>query len=230
MATSLQPCLRRLTNCCLPQGIETRVPGFGTFDAIPAAYRYAFTDNFTQVGVVIAAVRACIVAVSPTPAPAASQLGWEVGKNLFMAPFDWRVPSFNQTEFHARLQALVEEVHASTGQKVSFFALSEGPQVTLSFLHRMPQAWKDEHVAWFAATSPVWSGSPMYGLGGAGPTPLWLAGWLAGARRLTFIPLQEPAVVRLGHQHDGRHDVCAGPRAIVRSLTWGILLFLPCAP
>lgn len=90
-----------------------------------------------------------------------SQLGWEVGKNLFMAPFDWRVPSFNQSDFHAQLQTLVETTVKSTGQKVTLMALSEGPQVTLSFLHRMTQEWKDTHVAWFVANSPVWSGAPM---------------------------------------------------------------------
>jgi len=31
----------------------------------------------------------------------------------------------------------------------------------LSFLHRMTQEWKDEHIAWYIAESPVWSGSPM---------------------------------------------------------------------
>ena len=36
----------------------------------------------------------------------------------------------------------------------------QGPQYTLSFLHRMSQVWKEEHLAAFVASSPVWSGAP----------------------------------------------------------------------
>lgn len=34
-------------------------------------------------------------------------------------------------------------------------------QIVLGFLHRMSQAWKDKHIAWFVAESPVWSGAPL---------------------------------------------------------------------
>ena len=36
------------------------------------------------------------------------------------------------------------------------------PQVTLSFLHAMTPEWRDKHIHWFIAESPLWSGSPSY--------------------------------------------------------------------
>eukprot|EP00730_Choanoeca_flexa_P000813 TRINITY_DN10346_c0_g1_i1.p1 TRINITY_DN10346_c0_g1~~TRINITY_DN10346_c0_g1_i1.p1 ORF type:complete len:245 (+),score=55.03 TRINITY_DN10346_c0_g1_i1:836-1570(+) len=51
-------------------------------------------------------------------------------------------------------------------------AVSWGPQVALAFLHRMTQDWKDQHIAWFVAESPVWSGTPSTaGAVTAGYTP-----------------------------------------------------------
>eukprot|EP00048_Salpingoeca_helianthica_P002214 m.55578 g.55578 ORF g.55578 m.55578 type:complete len:436 (+) comp11973_c0_seq3:61-1368(+) len=87
--------------------------------------------------------------------------GWKTGKTLFSAPFDWRVPSLGMSHFFGQLQSLVEKVRKDTGQRVVLLACSFGPQVTLSFLHRMTQQWKDEHIAWFVAESPVWSGAPL---------------------------------------------------------------------
>ena len=54
----------------------------------------------------------------------------------------------------------VETVYANTGARVNLVALSEGPQLVLSFLHRMSQAWKNKYVSYFVAASPVWSGCP----------------------------------------------------------------------
>lgn len=87
--------------------------------------------------------------------------GWVVGETLFCAPYDWRLPGSSMIVFHQQLQQLVESVHASTGQKVNLLAISFGPQVTLSFLHSMTPAWRDKHIAWFIAESPVWSGAPI---------------------------------------------------------------------
>mmetsp|Transcript_25044 Transcript_25044/g.65294 ORF Transcript_25044/g.65294 Transcript_25044/m.65294 type:complete len:285 (+) Transcript_25044:141-995(+) len=57
------------------------------------------------------------------------------------------------------MRHLVENATAlNPGQKVSIWAFSGGPQIAVSFLHRQTQVWKDTHVAWFAATSPVWGG------------------------------------------------------------------------
>ena len=58
--------------------------------------------------------------------------------------------------YHYHLQY----IYGQTGQKVSLLAISEGPQVTLAFLHAMTVEWKLKYINWFVANSPVWSGSP----------------------------------------------------------------------
>jgi hypothetical protein len=87
--------------------------------------------------------------------------GWEAGKTMFAAPFDWRLPSPALDDMYTQLKDLVESVSKSNdGRKVLLWGFSGGPQPALAFLHRQTQAWKDEYVAWFAASSPVWSGMP----------------------------------------------------------------------
>jgi hypothetical protein len=87
--------------------------------------------------------------------------GWRVSNDLFVAPFDWRLPSVAQAAFFNSTKALVERAAARNGgKKVVIWAFSFGPQYTLSFLHRMSSAWKERFIAAFVATSPVWSGAP----------------------------------------------------------------------
>jgi len=87
--------------------------------------------------------------------------GWEIGKTIFGAPYDWRLPSSAQDEFFSKLKGLVELASRTNGdRKVVLFALSFGPQYTLGFLHRMTQAWKDQYVDTFLGNSPVFSGAP----------------------------------------------------------------------
>jgi hypothetical protein len=117
----------------LRKGCETELVDFGNFSGITGP---GFSGIFEMVG-------------------------WTAGKDLFAAPFDWRVPSVGQDEFYTKLKALVELASAANGNaKVVLWAFSFGPQYTLSFLHRMTQAWKEQYIAWFVASSPVWGGAP----------------------------------------------------------------------
>lgn len=93
--------------------------------------------------------------------PALQAAGYVVGHTLFGAPYDWRVPASAQPQLLTDLQVLIE--NASTlngGRKVALYAVSYGPDYALSFLHRMPQAWKDKYIAWMVADSPIWGGVP----------------------------------------------------------------------
>lgn len=85
--------------------------------------------------------------------------GYREGVNMFGAPFDWRQAAQGLDQLYSDLQALIEKVYASTKQRISLLAPSYGPQVMLGFLQLMTQEWKDEHLGWFVASSPVWSGS-----------------------------------------------------------------------
>lgn len=85
--------------------------------------------------------------------------GWKRGKTLFGAPYDWRYAQLRIDDHYDKMQALIEEIYASTGKPVSIYGHSMGPTVGLAFLHRMTQPWKDRHIAVFMASAPVWTGS-----------------------------------------------------------------------
>ena len=91
--------------------------------------------------------------------------GYVVNKTLFCASFDWRMPSAGLEPYFAQLKSTVEQASAlSGGVAVDLAAVSFGPQIALSFLHRMTAAWKKQYIRWFVAESPVWSGSPTAAL------------------------------------------------------------------
>eukprot|EP00039_Didymoeca_costata_P015743 m.272606 g.272606 ORF g.272606 m.272606 type:complete len:582 (+) comp16275_c2_seq1:118-1863(+) len=86
-------------------------------------------------------------------------MGWNIGENLFAAPYDWRIPPFAQPTFFEDFQNLVEKAYTMNGNtKVVINAASGGPQYALAFLHRMTQEWKDKYIMLFSAISPVWGG------------------------------------------------------------------------
>lgn len=87
--------------------------------------------------------------------------GFVEGVDIFCAPFDWRLASSGLERFFTRLQALVEHAYTlNDNRTVDLLAVSFGPQVALSFLHRMTPEWKAKYIRWFVAESPLWSGSP----------------------------------------------------------------------
>jgi len=85
--------------------------------------------------------------------------GWEVGKTMFGAPYDWRFATERVDDYYERVQELIETVHDDTGLPVSIFAHSMGPAVANGFLARMTQEWKAKYIALFLALAPVWSGN-----------------------------------------------------------------------
>lgn len=87
--------------------------------------------------------------------------GYREGKNMYGAPFDWRLTSQGMGPFYKNLTKLIEHAYSSSGgKKVTLLAPSYGPQCILGFLQQQTQAWKDTYISWFVAASPVWSGSP----------------------------------------------------------------------
>lgn len=92
--------------------------------------------------------------------PGYVDLGWVVGKTLFGAPYDWRVAPCSLEAYFVDLQHLIEKAsQMNANAKVVLFSPSLGPQLSISFLHRMTQEWKDKYIEWFIAESPVWSGT-----------------------------------------------------------------------
>ena len=68
-------------------GLQTRVQGFGGFEAFPS---FDGVTSFFEQG------------------------GWTIGKTLFGAPFDWRYPSVSQGQLFARMKQLVENVSVAS--------------------------------------------------------------------------------------------------------------------
>lgn len=97
-----------------------------------------------------------------TALPTYQALGYELGRTLWCAPFDWRTPSLGSGLFFQRVQALIERVGANIS--VDLVSGSLGPQMVLAFLHRMTPAWKSRYIRWFVAESPIWSGAPLFPL------------------------------------------------------------------
>eukprot|EP00035_Acanthoeca_spectabilis_P030031 m.7445 g.7445 ORF g.7445 m.7445 type:complete len:419 (+) comp3962_c0_seq1:229-1485(+) len=138
--------------------LQTRVRDFGGFGAMPK--------------------------LNKTVLPAFEAAGYVVGKTLFGAPYDWRLPPSAQPEFVADFKSLVENVSAANGgRKVALVSVSYGPGYALGFLHRMPQSWKDDHIAWFVAESPGWSGF-------LGPILVYISGYLEDGSNATSFATQ----------------------------------------
>ena len=90
--------------------------------------------------------------------------GYELGKNLWSAPFDFRMgrKQFLEKDY-PKLKALVEEAYEKSGnQKVVFASISYGGPVGQNFLTEfVDQNWKDKYVDSWISLSGVFNGAPM---------------------------------------------------------------------
>jgi len=87
-------------------------------------------------------------------------VGYQVGKNLRGAPFDWRKAE-NPDNFFDKLQKLVEDTYVvNQNTKVTLLAHSMGGIHVTQFLNQMTQPWKDKYVANLISVATPWSGSP----------------------------------------------------------------------
>ena len=76
-----------------------------------------------------------------------NQLGYQRGKNLFGAPYDWRLAVLQHEEFLSNLSRLIEHIYnLNGGQKVVLIAHSMGNMFTYAMLKRQSNQWKDKYV------------------------------------------------------------------------------------
>ncbi|OHT03349.1 Lecithin:cholesterol acyltransferase family protein [Tritrichomonas foetus] len=89
--------------------------------------------------------------------------GYEVKKNLFGAPYDWRfgVAGLNKTSFFLEYQQLVEQAYEINGkQKVVLLGYSLGTFVLSHFLGRlMTPEWKEKYIERIILLAPALAGS-----------------------------------------------------------------------
>jgi esterase/lipase superfamily enzyme len=72
--------------------------------------------------------------------------GYIVGLNLQALPYDFRL-DYQENELNTRFEAVITELYANWGKKVTIFAHSFGNYQTVHNLSKMSQAKKDKMVA-----------------------------------------------------------------------------------
>lgn len=84
-----------------------------------------------------------------------TSLGWELGKDLFIAPFDWRIgPTFSDS-FWPQFKNLIESSYELQKEKVTIVAFSQGGYMTHHFLTKhCTQEWKDNYISQVILLSP----------------------------------------------------------------------------
>lgn len=127
-----QDCVWALLTTPSPKGVSISVKDFGGFGGIMQNY-WSVIKSF-------------------------SDIGYEVNKNLFGAPYDYRWMSPNAlvsiTSFVSDMQILVEQAYRQNGNtRVMIMGHSNGPPTLYSFLSGMPKEWKDTYIAGFISLS-----------------------------------------------------------------------------
>ncbi len=94
--------------------------------------------------------------------------GYQIGKNLRGAPYDWRLASDGHAvpfQYYDKLRALIEDtVAANGGARVWLVAHSLGCPTTSAFLRRQASDWLTDNVAGFVALAGVWGGAAKMAL------------------------------------------------------------------
>ncbi|EAY07279.1 Lecithin:cholesterol acyltransferase family protein [Trichomonas vaginalis G3] len=86
--------------------------------------------------------------------------GYTLKKDLFVAPYDWRIsPAFSE-DFHQDLKILIENASKINNQKVTLFGFSLGGFNSQQFLSkRVNQAWKDQFIEQLILLAPSFVGT-----------------------------------------------------------------------
>jgi len=137
------PATRKYSNA---PGITTRVPGFGSTETVE------FLDPSLE----------WISGYMDKLVERLVESGYERGRTIAAAPYDFRYSPRSQPDFADRTVALIEELHRSSGgQRVAVVSHSLGSLVTLYLLHSQDQAWKDKYVRSWTSFSGVFGGAAV---------------------------------------------------------------------
>ncbi|GLV39147.1 uncharacterized protein CBL_06198 [Carabus blaptoides fortunei] len=125
-------------------GVEIRVPGFGSSETVEW-----LDPSHASSGAYFKDIANTLVT-----------LGYQRNLSIRGAPYDFRkAPNENQ-EYFVKLKALVEETYLmNANQKIIFIAHSMGGPMSLLFLQKQTQAWKDKYIQCLVTLSGAWGGS-----------------------------------------------------------------------
>ncbi|KAL2613855.1 hypothetical protein R1flu_025547 [Riccia fluitans] len=129
-------------------GVETRVPHWGTTEGMEYLDP-TFKSLASYMGPLVQGLKG---------------EGYEVGKNLFGAPYDFRYAPGPYAadvaiKYTKDLMELIEKAHDDNNQPVILVAHSLGGLWTLYFLNKQPPAWKKKYIKSFVAVAAPWGGS-----------------------------------------------------------------------
>ena len=87
--------------------------------------------------------------------------GWILKKDLFVAPYDWRIAPTYSEEYYAQLKKLVEDAYKQNNNtKVTLFGFSLGGFMAQQFLAKFAdQEWKDKFISQAILLSPSFTGT-----------------------------------------------------------------------
>merc|ERR1712025_303159 len=89
-----------------------------------------------------------------------TELGYKTDINLHGAPYDFRRAANEQEKYFKNLKKLIEDTYEKNGKKpVIMIAHSMGCTMSLYFLTKQDQDWKDKHVKSIITLAGPWGGS-----------------------------------------------------------------------
>lgn len=126
-------------------GVDIRVPGWGD----PSVIEYLDPSKASP-GAYFKDIGNMLV----------NELGYIRNFSLRGAPYDFRKGPNENEEFFDKLKLLVEETYLmNNNAPVTLIAHSMGGPMTLIFLQRQTQKWKDKYISSFITLAGAWGGS-----------------------------------------------------------------------
>ncbi|CAE7679204.1 LCAT1 [Symbiodinium sp. CCMP2456] len=109
------------------------------------------------------------------------QLGYELGTDVFIAPYDWRLagdahskPANGVGGYYQQLQGLIEKTVQASGERAVVLSHSLGCPTMLAFFNSyVSEDWRAQHIHGWVALSGPW-------MGGATQIAAYLGGWTLG--------------------------------------------------
>lgn len=133
-------------------GVETRVLGWGETSTVeyldPSWTAWALKDVGNYFGVMISKM--------------VDSWGFERGKTVRAAPYDFRFAPPSQISYFTRLKSLIEETReANSNTPVTLISHSLGGLFALYFLNSMTDEWKRENIKLFVPIGTPWAGTTI---------------------------------------------------------------------
>lgn len=133
-------------------GVETRVSGWGETSTVeyldPSWTAWALKDVGNYFGTMVSKM--------------VESWGFERGKTIRAAPYDFRFAPPSQGPYFARLKSLIEETRkANSNTLVTLISHSLGGLFALHFLNQMTDEWKRENIKLFVPIGTPWGGTTV---------------------------------------------------------------------